>query len=618
MNTLWVVCPVYFDVDSFLTLQARIGDEFTRLDFDAPGRLRLVAIDDSGGQDPEIARLDDLPDVTVLPTPFNLGHQAALVFGLRRLASEMNAEDWVVTLDADGEDQPADFPRLLRELSVLQAAHNHVVLAWRVKRIESLSFKVCHFCFKLMFRLLTGTVTRTGNYAAFRGHLAKQVLFHPYFDLSYSSALLALNLPATFVPCDRGRRYAGKSKMGVSRLIMHGLRMLMPFVDRLTTRALICFGVVFGLGLAGSAVVLLITLLTEWPIPGWMSFTFLSIVTISFTGLINLVILFVVFVQFRSLSMRGLHEKAFGLEEGPANSLGVDNRQLLQTPADALPNYQAVNRNPLALPEEDSLRLSWEEFARLVKHRVRYLRFPPEHTGNDNERVGPADMLDALAHIVARYHLVTTLNAGTRLFRVRIHNPAKVPKNTVAALGPAPVEKARFSNRMSPAGMSMFYGALDETTAEMETFVRHDGNPVAATVATFELVENLRVVDLTKLPDVPIAFASNEADLERPAILFLHAFVDDGFTQPIEKDGREHIDYVPSQVVTEYLRYRLAETIGEPIGGILYPSARKKGGVGCVLFVAHEDIYSNTLRQKVPFQLLSDLTKTIPLAAMKM
>ena len=588
MHTLWVVCPVYFDVGSFLTLNERIGAEFTRLDFDAPGRLRFVAIDDSGGQDPEIAKLRDLPDVTVVATPFNLGHQAALVFGLRRLASEMNAEDWVVTLDADGEDQPADLPRLLRALSVLPAASNHVVLAWRTKRVESLTFKVFYFFFKLMFRLLTGTVTRTGNYAAFHGRLARQVLFHPYFDLSYSSALIALNIPATFVPCERGRRYAGQSKMGVPRLIMHGLRMLMPFVDRVATRALMCFGAVFGLGLAGSALALLVELLTEWPIPTWMPYILVSIVTISFIALGNLAILFVVFVESRSLSMRGLHEKAVG-------------------PHEARP-----------VSEEYALRLSWEEFARVVKHRVRYLRFPPGHTDTDDEGVGPADVLDALAHIFARYPLVTTLNAGTRLFRVRIHNPAKIPKNTVAALGPPPVEHARFSNRMSPAGMSMFYGALDETTAGMETHVRRDGNPVAATVATFELVENLRVVDFTKLPDVPSVFATDEARFERSAILFLHAFLNDGFAEPIEKDGREHVDYVPSQVVTEYLRYRLAEQLGEPIRGILYPSARKPGGVGCVLFVAHEELHSSPLRHQVPFQLLSDLTKTIPLPAMKM
>jgi hypothetical protein len=168
-----------------------------------------------------------------------------------------------------------------------------------------------------MFRVMTGTVTRTGNFAAFRGHVAKQLLFHPYFDLSYSSALIALNVPATFVPCDRGARYAGISKLSASRLIMHGLRMLMPFVDRLTTRALICFGTLFGLGLLGSLVAFLVTLLTEWPVPEWMAFAFVLIVTVSLGGIVNLVVLFVIFVQFRSLATRGLHEHSIGRSDDP-------------------------------------------------------------------------------------------------------------------------------------------------------------------------------------------------------------------------------------------------------------------------------------------------------------
>ena len=314
-STLWILCPVYFDVESFVILKSEIDDELSRLTFDRPPALRVVAIDDTGGQDPELARLQSLPDVTILPTPFNLGHQGALVFGLRRLSAEMQPEDWVVTMDSDGEDQPADLPRLLKELRVRRSARNHVVLAWRRKRIESRAFKFGYFFFKLLFRTLTGTFTRTGNFAAFHGQLSRQVLFHPYFDLSYSSALIALNLPATLVPCDRGRRYAGASKMGVSRLIIHGLRMMMPFVERLTTRALVCFGAVFVIGLVSSAGVLAVELATTWSIPIWMWMSLLSIVTVSLAGLVNLVILFVVFVQFRSLSMRGLHQQTFPLQE---------------------------------------------------------------------------------------------------------------------------------------------------------------------------------------------------------------------------------------------------------------------------------------------------------------
>lgn len=319
-RTLWIITPVYFDVEAFLRLRSEILQALDTVDFPLPADVRLMAIDDSGGQDPEVALV---PHMSVLPTPFNLGHQGALVFGLRRLASEMEADDWVVTLDADGEDQPADLPRLLRELSVQREARNHVVLAWRRKREESLVFKLFHFFFRLIFRALTGTYTRTGNFAAFHGHVARQILFHPYFDLSYSSALFALQLPSTLVPCDRGRRYAGRSKMGVSRLIMHGLRMLMPFADRITTRALMGFGALFGTAFLASIGVLM-AWLVEWSVPIWMWLAVLWITTLSVIGLVNLVILFVVFVQFRSGSMRGLHEQTF--VQSPARPVSDEAR----------------------------------------------------------------------------------------------------------------------------------------------------------------------------------------------------------------------------------------------------------------------------------------------------
>ena len=51
--------------------------------------------------------------VTVLQPPFNLGHQRALVYALRKALPQIADEDAVVTLDADGEDRPEDLPRLL-------------------------------------------------------------------------------------------------------------------------------------------------------------------------------------------------------------------------------------------------------------------------------------------------------------------------------------------------------------------------------------------------------------------------------------------------------------------------------------------------------------------------
>jgi hypothetical protein len=136
-----------------------------------------------------------------------------------------------------------------------------------------------------------------------------------------------------------------------------------------------------------------------------------------------------------------------------------------------------------------------------------------------------------------------------------------------------------------------------------------------ATVGTFELVEDIQVLDLTRIPPIPSVFdnlhgseeAALAASLDRPGLIFLQSFVS-AITAPVIKDGREHIDYVPSQVVTEYVRYRLKDELCQRIVGIVYPSAQRDDGVGCVLFVTHEDINADILPTKPPFKLLEDLT----------
>ena len=238
--TTWIVTPVYGDVQSFRILHERLLEQLSHLDSGA-GNAKFVVVDDTAGQDPEIESLAEVSDVTVLEPPFNLGHQRALVYALRKILGRVEPDDYVVTLDADGEDQPEDLPRLLAPIAGKPRNQRPVVLALRTKRRESLGFKLFYRLFRLLFRGLTGTTVRSGNFAAMPGSIAKKALLHPTFDLSYSSAILALNLPVEYVPCERGKRYEGQSKMTYGKLAMHGLRMLMPFTDRIAIRALGAF-----------------------------------------------------------------------------------------------------------------------------------------------------------------------------------------------------------------------------------------------------------------------------------------------------------------------------------------------------------------------------------------
>ena len=309
LERLWIVCPSYTDVVAFTMLRKRILEVLEAEGLDRP--VHFVLVDDTADNDEEIEQLRIFDDVRVVTPPFNLGHQRALVYGLRTIASDLDDTDLVVTMDADGEDRPEDMPRLLAPLFGAPDKRRMLCVARRTKRTETFRFKVMYFFFRLMFRVLTGVTVRSGNYAAYRGWLVRRVVWHPYFDLSYSSSLVSLDIPVTSVPCPRGERYAGQSRMNSFRLVMHGLRMLMPFTDRIVVRALAAFSVVFGLGIVGSLVVVAVRLFTTAAIPGWATTSLISIVILSFLALGNAVVLFVVFSHSWGLSLAGLEEGRF-------------------------------------------------------------------------------------------------------------------------------------------------------------------------------------------------------------------------------------------------------------------------------------------------------------------
>lgn len=241
-------------------------------------------------------------------------------------------------------------------------------------------------------------------------------------------------------------------------------------------------------------------------------------------------------------------------------------------------------RNLYGLLPQQELISSWKYFCKVVTHKTRFVfyKVTPDSTRlhGGQESVTPHLILDTLGKLVKEMHLITTFAPGTEFFRARVHTENE-ECSTIGKLGPPPVSRARFSNRMSPAGIPMFYGSIDKLTAVKE--VSYDVRlPAVATVGTFVTLKEIKVLDLTEVPPEPGIFDRAKHGI-RPAHIFLNAFVDD-LTKPVKKDGREHVEYVPSQVVTEYFRHIFRDDDEVPIHGILYPSAVNDGGKSCVLF----------------------------------
>jgi hypothetical protein len=307
-SKLWVVCPSYTDTPSFIILRDRILEAVGGMQSLASLTVQFVVVDDTAGLDVEIDSLKEFPNVRVITPPFNLGHQRALVYGLRLILPDVAGTDLIVTMDADGEDRPEDLPRLIEPLIAIGDNRGGLCVARRTRRSESIRFRVLYLFFRTMFRTLTGTTVRSGNFASYRGWLAKRMLSHPYFDLCYSSTLVSLDIPVTPVPCPRGDRYEGRSRMNTIRLIMHGVRMLMPFTDRIAVRALTAFSALFGLSILLSFAVVGVRVFTTDTIPGWATASLLSLLIISFVALGNFVVLFAVFSHSRGISLANLEQ----------------------------------------------------------------------------------------------------------------------------------------------------------------------------------------------------------------------------------------------------------------------------------------------------------------------
>jgi hypothetical protein len=306
MARTWIVTPVFHDVPAFRRLHADLLDVIT-----ADARLRerattIVVVDDSAGRDPEMRGLDDLEHVEVVEPPFNLGHQRAIVYALRQLAERIDGDDLVVTLDSDGEDRPSDIPALTTALLEDPDDTHAVALARRTARQETAAFKVGYRAFTLLFRALTGTVIRSGNFAAYRGTALRVIRSHPYFDLSYSASLTAVGFNVRYVPCPRGSRYAGQSRMNFQRLMLHGLSMLVPFTDHIALRAMVLYTATLVVSAVVAVAVLAVKLFSDAAIPGWATYTILAMFLASLIALGNVVILFVVFSQSRGVSLAAL------------------------------------------------------------------------------------------------------------------------------------------------------------------------------------------------------------------------------------------------------------------------------------------------------------------------
>jgi len=132
-----VVIPVQDEAGSIVGLAGEVAAALARV-----GPYEIVVVDD-GSRDATQARLRELQargelPLRILHHPRNLGQSAALRSGIAAARAE-----WIATLDGDGQNDPADIPRLLEAIgSTGHPDDLRLVCGWRRNRRDAWSRRV--------------------------------------------------------------------------------------------------------------------------------------------------------------------------------------------------------------------------------------------------------------------------------------------------------------------------------------------------------------------------------------------------------------------------------------------------------------------------------------------
>jgi hypothetical protein len=233
-----------------------------------------------------------IESIDILSLRRNLGHQRAIAVGLSYIEANRVCHA-VIVMDCDGQDDPRDVARLIKECTANQ--DRKIIFAARTRRSESFTFRLFYHLYRLVHFVLTGMPVRVGNFSVIPWGVLNRLVAVSELWNHYAAAVHKARLPIALVPTERSRRLEGPSQMDVVALVVHGLSAMAVFGDRIGVRLLIVVALGMALATAGLIAVVGIRLLTNLAVPGWATYvTGLLLVMLIQMLLVVLVFAFVI------------------------------------------------------------------------------------------------------------------------------------------------------------------------------------------------------------------------------------------------------------------------------------------------------------------------------------
>tara|TARA_B100000575_G_scaffold115824_1_gene92116 strand:+ start:7 stop:876 length:870 start_codon:yes stop_codon:yes gene_type:complete len=218
-----ILIPIYNDRESLKLLIENINSEIKDLNHE----VSIFVINDASSQQiiDTYPNIENIKSFEIVNMKENRGHARCIASGLKYIF-EKKVFDFVIPMDGDGEDRPEEIKSFIQlsEQSVKKS-----IIGERVKRSESLFFKLCYQFHKFLTLVFTGQSIKFGNFTCLSKSTVKKMLEEKATWNSFSGSLKKIEKELISIPSIRGKRYFGPSQMSFFNLLKHSLSIISVF-----------------------------------------------------------------------------------------------------------------------------------------------------------------------------------------------------------------------------------------------------------------------------------------------------------------------------------------------------------------------------------------------------
>jgi len=234
----------------------------------------------------------------------------------------------------------------------------------------------------------------------------------------------------------------------------------------------------------------------------------------------------------------------------------------------------------IELRPDPRFRHAWQAFCQSLKHKRRF--FSADAKTILDDILGPI-LKGTSSDFAGAIRVIGPDSEDRFIYRGRLAND-EVSRRAIytAPIGQlgAPPPEFSAAGRMNTAGISVFYASTDAKTCAAELRAPVGGGAV---VGRFEIIRPLRILDLTRLETFQNTLSKFHPDFFKAHGygLFMR-----GFHAEIRKPilpGQETLEYLPTQVVAEYLWTRREHSID----GLIFGSAQVSGSETNIVLFPH-------------------------------